>query len=202
MKYGIIKYCLYCRSQFETKRRFVDYCSTPCKNPINRPGHITWNKGITLSDEQKSKQNIEGLKKGHGWNKGKPNEIARHRMLTCNPNKDGKVNNMRPKKTPDTELEIYKSNVRKATYRTLKEMRKLGEFIPKFGKHKTDLQIDHIVPYKQGFELGIPAAILGSRKNIQFLIGVDNRAKWDTYQPMHVVRFIKGDINVVFKTSN
>ena len=202
MKYGILKYCLHCNKQFETKPRFVDYCSTPCKNPINRPGCDAWNKGITLTEDQKSKQNTAGLQKGHGWNKGKPNEVARQRMLTNNPNKDGKANNKRPKKTPDTALSIYKSNVRKATYRTIKEIRLSGEFVPQFGKHKTDLQIDHIVPYKQGFDLGIPAEILGGKRNIQFLKGADNRAKWDAYQPMHVIRFIKGGINGLFETSN
>ena len=97
-KYGILKACLFCGTEFITKPRLIDYCSQPCKNPINRLGNIPWNKGITLTEEQKAKQNTEGLKKGWGWNKGKPNEIARQRMITNNPNKDGKLNNLRPKK--------------------------------------------------------------------------------------------------------
>jgi very-short-patch-repair endonuclease len=92
-KYGVQSTCKHCGNTFTTRVRFVDYCSTPCKNPINRPGHTAWNKGIKLTEEQKSKQNISGLKKGHGWNKGLPNEIARQRMSSDqNPNKGGAVN--------------------------------------------------------------------------------------------------------------
>jgi hypothetical protein len=80
-KYGHTRGCLYCGNEFVTKPRFLDYCSVPCKNPINRPGNIAWNKGKTLTENQKSKQNISGLKKGHGWNKGLPNEVARKRFL-------------------------------------------------------------------------------------------------------------------------
>ena len=192
MKYGITIACKFCGNSFITKPRYVVYCSAACKNPINRPGNQAWNKGITLSAEQKARQNTEGLKKGHGWNKGLPNEAQRKRWLDNNPNKDGAINNARPKKLINNELEVYKSLVRKETYRTIKAMRKAGEFVPKCGKHKTDLQVDHVVPYKQGYELGIPAEVLGSRKNIQFLKGEDNRAKWDSYQPMHIIRFLKG----------
>lgn len=92
-KYGLQSTCKHCGNTFTTRARFVEYCSTPCKNPINRPGHTAWNKGIKLTEEQKAKQNISGLKKGHGWNKGLPNEIARQRMLSDqNPNKGGAVN--------------------------------------------------------------------------------------------------------------
>lgn len=91
-KYGFIKMCLFCKSEFETRPRFVDYCSQACKNPNNRLGNTPWNKGIKLTDEQKAKQNTDGLKKGWGWNKGGTNEVARQRMLTNNPNKGGVVN--------------------------------------------------------------------------------------------------------------
>lgn len=193
-KYGLTKFCLHCNNKFITKPRYLDFCSTACKNPINRPGHIAWNKGVKLSDEQKSKLNIEGLKKGHGWNRGVPNEVARKRFLENNPNKEGKLNNLRPKKECNDKFLIYKKEVRKATYRTLKEMKAAGYF-PKFGKRKIDLQVDHIIPYKQGFDLGIPASLLGGKNNIQFLKGEDNRAKWDHYQPMSVVRAVIGAIN-------
>ena len=193
-KYGLSRYCLYCGAEFITKTRFLDYCSVPCKNPINRPGNTAWNKGKTLTEEQKAKQNQEGLKKGWGWNKGQSNEIARQRFLENNPNKDGRLNNLRPKKEINDQLVLYKREVRKATYRTLKEM-KLRGYVPTFGKGKHDLQVDHIVPYEQGFELGIPASLLGGKNNIQFLKGEDNRAKWNHYQPMSVVRAVIGAVN-------
>lgn len=194
-KYGLSKCCRYCGTEFTTKPRFLDYCSVPCKNPINRPGNTAWNKGKTLTDEQKAKQNREGLKKGWGWNKGQSNEIARKRFLENNPNKDGRLNNLRPKKEINNELVLYKREVRKATYRTLKAMKLNNEYIPKFGKGKYDLQVDHIVPYEQGFELGLPASLLGSKNNLQFLRGEDNRAKWNTFQPRSVVLAIQGGLN-------
>lgn len=194
-KYGLSRICLHCKSQFITKPRFLEYCSVPCKNPINRPGNVAWNKGKTLSEEQKAKQNREGLKKGWGWNKGVPNEIARKRFLENNPNRDGRLNNLRPKKEIDNELILYKREVRKATYRTIKQMKANNEYVPQFGKRKTDLQVDHIVPYEQGFQLGLPPSLLGSKNNLQFLKGEDNRAKWNSFQPMSVVMAIKGGLN-------
>lgn len=194
-KYGLSKFCLHCGSQFITKPRFLEYCSVPCKNPINRPGNTAWNKGKTLTEEQKAKQNREGLKKGWGWNKGLPNETARKRFLENNPNKDGKLNNLRPKKETNNELILYKREVRKATYRTIKQMKANNEYVPTFGKRKNDLQVDHIVPYEQGFQLGLPPSLLGSKNNLQFLKGEDNRAKWNSFQPMSVVMAIKGGLN-------
>ena len=193
-KYGLSRFCLHCNSEFITRPRFLEYCSVPCKNPINRPGNVAWNKGVKLTEEQKAKQNRDGLAKGWGWNKGLPNETSRKRFLENNPNKDGRLNNLRPKKEINDQLILYKREVRKATYRTLKEM-KLHGYVPSFGKGKHDLQVDHIVPYEQGFDLGIPASLLGSKNNIQFLRGEDNRAKWDHYQPMSVVRAVIGAVN-------
>lgn len=194
-KYGLIKECLYCRQKFETRPRFLDYCSQPCKNPNNRIGCIPWNKGITMTEEQKSKQNIDGLTKGHGWNKGKTNEIARTRMLgENNPNWEGRLNKLRPKNPITDPLKEYRRKVRYATYRTIKEMKLSGEWVPETGKYKDSWQIDHIIPHKQGFELGVDPTILGSRKNIQFIKGEDNRKKWDSYQPLEIVNLITGNI--------
>jgi hypothetical protein len=192
IKYGLFKKCLHCNMEFETRPRYLDYCSTPCKNPINRPGNTAWNKGIKLTEEQKAKQNIDGLKKGWGWNKGGTNEIARQRMLTNNPNKDGRLNNLRPKNPITEPLKIYRSKVRYHTYRTLKEMKEAGEWVPKTGKYKDSWQIDHIIPHRQGFELGIDPSVLGGKKNIQFIKGEENRKKWDSYQPIEVVKLITG----------
>lgn len=194
-KYGLSRCCRYCGTEFTTKPRFLDYCSVPCKNPINRPGNTAWNKGKTLTEEQKAKQNKEGLKKGWGWNKGQSNEVARKRFLENNPNKDGRLNNLRSKKEINNELVLYKREVRKATYRTLKAMKLNNEYIPKFGKGKHDLQVDHIVPYEQGFKLGLPASLLGSKNNLQFLRGEDNRAKWNNFQPESVILAIQGGLN-------
>jgi hypothetical protein len=191
-KYGLIKNCLHCSGEFVTKPQFGNYCSTACKNPINRPGHIPWNTGIKLTEEQKAKQNTEGLKKGWGYWKGKKNEKQRQKWLTDNPNKDGKVNNLRPKNYIDTEFTAYKRDCRKATYRTMYQMRKEG-LVPVTGKRKTDLQLDHIIPYKQGFELNISSEIIGGRKNLRFILGEENRKKWDNFQPDNVVQSIIGD---------
>jgi 5-methylcytosine-specific restriction endonuclease McrA len=185
---------MYCKQEFETRSRFLEYCSQPCKNPINRPGNIAWNKGKILTEEQKAKQNRDGLSKGRGWNKGKTNETARKRFLENNPNKDGRLNNLRPKNPITEPLKEYRSKVRHATYRTIKEMKLAGEWVPKTGKYKDSWQIDHIIPHKQGFELGIDPVLLGSRKNIQFIKGEDNRKKWDSYQPLEIVNLITGDI--------
>lgn len=193
-KYGVLKNCLYCNSQFITKSRFLDFCSTPCKNPINRPGNRAWNKGIKLTEEQKTKQNRDGLKKGWGWNKGKPNEAQRQRMLgENNPNWNGKINNLRSKKTSKNEFTKYKTEVRKATYRTLRDLKKSGHYVPKFGKYNKDLQVDHVISIKQGYELGIAEGLLGSIKNIQFLRGEDNRAKWHLKQNNAVIFAITGE---------
>ena len=192
-KYDITKTCLFCSCKFITKPRFLEYCSQKCKNPLNRGEYAPWNKGIKLTDDQKAKQNISGLSKGWGWNKGMPNERQRKKWLENNPNKDGKANNLRPKNIITEPLKLYRSQVRKATYRTLKEMRLNGEWIPQTGKYKDSWQVDHIIPHKQGFDLGIDPSLLGSKKNIQFIKGADNRKKWDSYQPKEVVESITGD---------
>ena len=192
-KYGLEKVCLFCNNNFITEPRFLDYCSQSCKNPNNRAGHTPWNKGVKLTEEQKAKQNTEGLKKGWGWNKGITNEKQKERWLTNNPNKDGKLNNLRPKNPITEPLKLYRSKVRYHTYRTLKEMKEAGEWVPKTGKYKDSWQVDHIIPHKQGFELGISPTILGSKKNIQFIKGEENRKKWDSYQSIEIVESITGE---------
>jgi hypothetical protein len=191
MKYGIIKNCEFCGIEFESRPRFVIYCSTPCKNPINRPGNKAWNEGIKLSEDQKSKQNRDGLKKGWGWNKGKSNDVARKRFLENNPNKDGRLNNLRPKKPKPEGFLLYRSLVRYATYRTIYLLKKENK-VPKLGKRKGDFQIDHIIPYRQGFELGILPYVLGGKENIRFILGKDNREKWDKFQSMEIINEITG----------
>ena len=192
--YGLEKTCEYCGDNFITKPRYVKYCSQPCKNPINRKGNLAWNKGLKMSEEYKqTKMNLTGLTKGRGWNKGLPNERQREKWLADNPNKGGKLNNLRPKDPNVPAYRKYLGKVRGVTYRALKEMKANGEWVPKLGKHKDDWQVDHIIPCKQGFSLGIPAEVIGSRNNIQFIKGSENRSKWHTYQPLEVVKYITGE---------
>lgn len=190
-KYGIRKLCKYCGTEFVTAPRFVEYCSVPCKNPSNRPGCTPWNKGITLTDEQKAKQDTTGLEKGWGWNKGKKNKDQSSRWTGANnPNWNGKLNNRRPKNYVDTEFSAYKRECKKATYRSWYAMKKEGTVPENVGKRKTQYQLDHIIPYRQGFELGIDPSVIGSRANLQWMLGKENRTKWDSFQPEHVVRAV------------
>ena len=192
-KYGQTKICKYCSCEFTTRPRFLDYCSTPCKNPNNRPGNLPWNKGIKLNDEQKSKINMTGLSLGRGWNKGKSNIAQSIRWTTNNPNKDGRINNMRPKNYVDDEFSAYKRKCKNATYRSCYAMKKAGLVPANIGKRKDQYQLDHIIPYRQGFELGIDPKIIGGSKNLQWILGEENRAKWDRFQPEEVVKNILGE---------
>jgi hypothetical protein len=192
-KYGHIRCCSFCGNEFTTKPRFLKYCSVPCKNPINRPGNTAWNKGIKLTEEQKAKQNTEGLRKGWGWNKGIPNEAARKRFLENNPNKDGRVNNLRPKNYVDDEFSRYKRHCRKATYRSAHQMKKEGLVPLNTGKRKDQYQLDHIIPYRQGFELGIDPEIIGGRQNLRYILGEENRLKWDSFQSENVLQLVLGE---------
>lgn len=192
-KYGIIKKCVFCNSVFKTRPRFLDYCSQKCKNPLNRGEYAPWNKGKTLTEEQKARQNKEGLKKGWGWNKGVPNKAQSIRWKENNPNKDGRVNNMRPKNYVDDAFTSYKRAVKKATYRSRHDMKQEGSIPDNTGKRKDQYQLDHIIPYRQGYELGIDPQILGSRKNLRWVLGKENRQKWDRFQPEEIIKNILGE---------
>jgi hypothetical protein len=192
-KYGHSSCCLYCGNKFVTRPRFLEYCSVPCKNPINRPGNVAWNKGKTLTKEQKSKQNTAGLKKGHGWNKGMPNEVSRKRFLENNPNKNGRLNNLRPKNYVDDDFSKYKRECLRATYRSVYKMRKEGLIPAHTGKRKDQYQLDHIIPFRQGFELGINPEILGGRQNLRYILGEENRLKWDRFQSKDVLQLVLGE---------
>jgi hypothetical protein len=193
-KYGLIKNCLFCSIEFTARPRFLDYCSQKCKNPLNRGEYEPWNKGIKLTEEQKAKQNKDGLKKGWGWNKGIPNLIARQRMLgENNPNWNGRLNNMRPKNYVDDKFSAYKRECRKATYRSVYKMKKQGLVPSNTGKHKHQYQLDHIIPFRQGYELGIDPKIIGGRQNLRYILGEENRSKWDCFQTKDVLKSILGE---------
>jgi len=194
-KYGIIKKCKHCGTEFETRPRFLDYCSQKCKNPLNRGEYKPWNKGKKMSKEFiETKMNLDGLEKGRGYWKGKKNPGAAKKWLgENNPNWDGKMNNQRPKNYVDDEFTAYKRECRKATYRSWYAMKKEGTIPDNTGKRKDQYQLDHIIPFKQGFELGIDPVIIGGRQNLQWILGEENRKKWDSYQPNNVIKTILGD---------
>lgn len=59
-------------------------------------------------------------------------------------------------------------------------MRKEGLVPENTGKRPEDLQLDHIIPFRQGYEAGIPPEVIGGRCNLQYITGYENRRKWDT----------------------
>lgn len=199
-KYGIIKTCTYCGNQFETKPRFLDFCSQKCKNPLNRGEYDPWNKGIKLTKEQKAKQNMEGLKKGWGWNKGIPNTQQTEKWTgKNNPNWGGRTNNLRPKKEVSNEFLAYKTECDKATYRSCYAMKRRGLIPENTGKRKDQYQLDHIIPFKQGYELGIDPKVIGGFSNLRWILGVENRTKWDRYQPEDIINKVLGEHNGLFR---
>lgn len=200
-KYGVEKVCEYCGCTFITRPRFLVYCSTACKNPNNRPGHTPWNKGIKLTDEQKAKLNTSGLSKGRGWNKGLPNPEQSIKWAgSKNPNWEGKTNNLRPKKEIDDEFIKYKRECRKVTYRSVYVMKREGIIPSNTGKRKDQYQLDHIIPFKQGYELGIDPKIIGGRSNLRWILGEENRTKWDRFQPEEIINKVLGEYNGLFSS--
>ena len=199
-KYGIIKNCQFCGKEFETKPRFLDYCSQKCKNPLNRGEYDPWNKGLKLTEEQKAKQNREGLKKGWGWNKGLSNPEQSIKWSGIgNPNWEGKMNNLRPKREVNDEFVTYKSECKKATYRSVYAMKKAGLVPSNTGKRKDQYQLDHIIPFKQGYELGIDPKVIGGASNLQWILGEENRTKWDRFQSEEIINKVLGEYNGLFR---
>lgn len=170
---------------------------------MNRPGHTPWNKGIKLTDEQKAKLNTSGLCKGWGWNKGLSNPEQRARWTgETNPNWEGKLNNLRPKKELDDEFLAYKSECDKATYRSRYAMKREGVIPENTGKRKDQYQLDHIISFKQGYELGIDPKIIGGRSNLRWILGIENRTKWDRYQPEEIINKVLGEYNGILRSRN
>jgi endogenous inhibitor of DNA gyrase (YacG/DUF329 family) len=199
-KYGIIKSCQYCGGKFETKPRFLEFCSTKCKNPLNRGEYEPWNKGIKFTEEQKAKLNTEGLKKGHGWNKGLSNTLQSTKWTgSNNPNWEGKLNNLRPKKEVNDEFLAYKNECRKATHRSRYAMKREGLIPNNTGKRKDQFQLDHIIPFKQGYELGIDPKIIGGMSNLQWILGEENRTKWDRFQSEEIINKVLGENNGILR---
>ena len=87
----------------------------------------------------------------------------------------------------------YKREVRKATYRSWYAMKREGNIPSNTGKRKDQYQLDHIVPFRQGYELGIDPKVIGGRKNLRWILGEENRQKWDRFQPEEIVKTILGE---------
>lgn len=181
--------CGFCNKEFEQKPRFKNFCSTACKNPINRPGHVPWNKGLTIDDPRVLKNVTSKNRKPPpcGWNKGNTTSAAKQaalktaeRMRIKNPNHNGVCNLKRSKKQQPIGWQLYVREVRKFTMRTKRIILKATNIT--FGKKCEDWQMDHIIPLKQGYALNIPPFIIGHNYNIQILKQKENRKKWDEFQ--------------------
>jgi hypothetical protein len=72
-------------------------------------------------------------------------------------------------------------------------MRKDGLVPANTGKHKHQYQLDHIIPFRQGFELKIDPKVIGSRQNLRYILGEENRSKWDSFQSEDVVKSVLGE---------
>lgn len=202
-KYGQLKKCQYCSQEFISKPRFLDYCSQKCKNPLNRGEYEPWNKGKKLTEEQKAKQNVEGLQKGRGWNKGQSNPLQKQKWSgSNNPNWEGRLNNLRPKNTVDDDFAKYKRECKKATHRTRYAMKREGLIPRNTGKRKNQYQLDHIIPFKQGYELGIDSKIIGGKSNLRWILGEENRTKWDRFQSEEIINKVLGEYNGLQRESS
>ena len=58
-----------------------------------------------------------------------------------------------------------------------------------------DKYLDHIIPFKQGFDLGINPKVIGGRSNLQWILGEENRTKWDRFQSEDIVNKVLGEHN-------
>jgi hypothetical protein len=72
-------------------------------------------------------------------------------------------------------------------------MKKEGLIPANTGKRKDQFQLDHIIPFRQGFELGIDPAILGGKQNLRYILGEENRLKWDRFQTEDVLKLVLGE---------
>jgi hypothetical protein len=206
-KYGVTKECPYCKEEFITSYKKLNYCSKACSNPQNRAGDpnkvAPWNKGHKKSAEHLATMNTEGLKKGHGWQKKPEYKEAAKRAAKMhsermkgsnNPNWEGKQNNLRPKAPVDNEWNKYKKEVRKVTYRSVYQMKKEGLVPDGVGKYKGMLQLDHIISKRQGYEQNIDPWIIGHRNNLRYVSSQVNREKWHTFQTEEVVKEITNEL--------
>jgi len=63
------------------------------------------------------------------------------------------------------------------------------------GKRKDQYQLDHIIPFQQGYELGIDPKVIGGLSNLQWILGEENRTKWDRFQPEDIINKVLGEHN-------
>lgn len=86
-----------------------------------------------------------------------------------------------------TEFELYKAQVEYWSKPIRDEYRVQG-FI--FGAENNLYQLDHIISKKQGFLLGIPPYIIGTKANCRILLGKENKSKNDKLQSTKTVKKI------------
>lgn len=147
---------------------------------------VPWNKGLKKGmPGAQTNYNTEGFKLG--WTRVQSEEERKatsERMRKNNPNHGGKVNKLRSKyRVKNKAFDTYRYECVKYTRRTERSIS-----IPEErGKYKECLQLDHIIPFKQGFELGIDPQVMGSEHNIQWITQEENRQKWDKWVPQETV---------------
>ena len=81
-------------------------------------------------------------------------------------------------------------------------MKKEGLVPSNTGKRKDQYQLDHIIPFKQGYELGIDSEVIGGKINLRWVLGEENRTKWDRFQPEEVINKVLGEHNVIQQSRN
>ena len=103
------------------------------------------------------------------------------------------MNNLRPKKEINDEFLTYKKECKKATYRSKYAMKKEGSIPSNTGKRKDQYQLDHIIPYEQGYKLGLDPKVIGGKSNLRWILGGENRTKWDRFQPEDIIKAVIGE---------